>query len=935
MELLLRICVFPIASLEFYKKDYFSELAKQATYRDYNKIYSNSESGDSLESALFHFLNSRYQLHTLDEIDLLAMKYYGQTKVKGKQNSEIYTEMLSSMAKSFICHRNGRLALKYWESESDESFLGPYKGINKIALWNSLNRMISTDTIVIQYLLDNNMANVEYLDGYYSSIMLEDLQLEQILQKGVAETHIHRGAAINFLVSWTTLMNLKDTSEYQKNYQEELLENPIIEQLNIGHTVNVIAIVRLLMVDFLQKQIQGGSENFYTYLKDFDVWKSDATTQSTVEIKEDTREENEESYATKQEEQKLHKKLAAWLYEIEQGHVIRKENVERFEITSVWEYFKSRILPSMYFSEKHAKDDIVDDIFPEAIQTSGENKFLFYALNYIHKEGKDDFYFNQFFWQYIRIKNIVYEAKVQSNTIKGLDYFQKGYKRSKQLKGYSEKKYWDIIFRSQIQNPHLRKLELRCTISDEVALEKMKNDIKVTMRSFFKAYLALLGTYDEEEKVPLIGLVFHFIKLKDAQGIDKCWKNTYDMVDSMDRNRELYYRELQEIYVKQVQALNSIRESIPNIDKYMLGIDAASIENNTEPWVFARAYDIARDSKTSKLSVNHKKIQSLGFTFHVGEDFRHILTGLRHIDEVVEHFKYHAGDRIGHGIALGVDIDYWIQNNPVVLLPRGEYLDNLLWIWGICKENGNLSNLDISYLEQQIMDLAEEIYHTIDGITVYLLWKVYQNKFEVFEPNSKFASVNQETETRDAHCVCCKYLSESECNTGERWSYETLKYATHCRCFLERMVTPIQVEILESDAKLYKYLQKRMINKISTIGIVVETNPTSNLAIGEMQDLFHHYIFHLNEIEDTKEHNSVIVSINSDDPSVFNTNVSNEIAYIFYSLQKRGYSREQSLAWINKVRQYGMDSSFIKDRQMSRSMLMKEIEEILEHEQLQ
>ena len=45
--------------------------------------------------------------------------------------------------------------------------------------------------------------------------MLEDLQLEQVLERGVAETHIHKRAAINFYINWQNLMNLKGKSRSQ------------------------------------------------------------------------------------------------------------------------------------------------------------------------------------------------------------------------------------------------------------------------------------------------------------------------------------------------------------------------------------------------------------------------------------------------------------------------------------------------------------------------------------------------------------------------------------------------------------------------------------------------------------------------------------------------------------------------------------------------
>ena len=131
-------------------------------------------------------------------------------------------------------------------------------------------------------------------------------------------------------------------------------------------------------------------------------------------------------------------------------------------------------------------------------------------------------------------------------------------------------------------------------------------------------------------------------------------------------------------------------------------------------------------------------------------------------------------------------------------------------------------------------------------------------------------------------------------------------------------------------------IQKIVCRKVSTQAIVVETNPSSNVAIGEVESIFEHYIYNLNNRglnEDSGIENSIIISINSDDPSVFNTNISNEFSYIFYSLQEKGYSREDILSWIDKIRQYGMDSSFIENRYTNISEirdLIKEVDEIIE-----
>ena len=88
-----------------------------------------------------------------------------------------------------------------------------------------------------------------------------------------------------------------------------------------------------------------------------------------------------------------------------------------------------------------------------------------------------------------------------------------------------------------------------------------------------------------------------------------------------------------------------------------------------------------------------------------------------------------------------------------------------------------------------------------------------------------------------------------------------------------------------------------------------EVNPTSNISIGEVDKITDNQIYQLNGID--KEEN-VMVCINSDDPTVFNTNVSNELSYIYYGMLKKVKSREKALQWIDKIRKCGMDSSFIQ-----------------------
>ena len=55
----------------------------------------------------------------------------------------------------------------------------------------------------------------------------------------------------------------------------------------------------------------------------------------------------------------------------------------------------------------------------------------------------------------------------------------------------------------------------------------------------------------------------------------------------------------------------------------------------------------------------------------------------------------------------------------------------------------------------------------------------------------------------------------------------------------------------------------------------------------------------------------------------------NELAYIYYALERAGYDKEDILDWIKRVRENGMDASFIKKEKDVTTMLW-EISEILD-----
>ena len=95
------------------------------------------------------------------------------------------------------------------------------------------------------------------------------------------------------------------------------------------------------------------------------------------------------------------------------------------------------------------------------------------------------------------------------------------------------------------------------------------------------------------------------------------------------------------------------------------------------------------------------------------------------------------------------------------------------------------------------------------------------------------------------------------------------------------------------------------------MGIVIESNPTSNLVIGQMDSLTEHPLFKFVDQSTNEQSGGLLININSDDPAVFNTNTNNELAYIYYTCISNGISRKDSLDLLDYLRESGINTSFI------------------------
>lgn len=346
-------------------------------------------------------------------------------------------------------------------------------------------------------------------------------------------------------------------------------------------------------------------------------------------------------------------------------------------------------------------------------------------------------------------------------------------------------------------------------------------------------------------------------------------------------------------------------DRIPYLSHFIVGLDAASLENNTPVQVFAPVYGAARNSDDDKMvkidrDGNKVRHQSMFFTFHAGEDFRHLNSGLRRIDEVIDYCKFHSGDRIGHGIALGISVEAWVKENGKIIIPQGEYLDNLLWTWGVYTKISDINYKTHSYLQHKIHEVVKNILaDEFDySISIEMLYEIYKRRFKEIPDSLEIGNVS---------------FADTGSGLGQtKWSPDRLMRMYHERVYLEWFAAPIYVNATDIEKEITMDMQRYVRRKVAMNGIVVEVNPSSNHTTSEMNSLFDNQFFQINKPHD-KELDNIMISINTDDPIVFNTNISNEIAYLYYGMLYRGIGKSAAIHWIESIRKSGMDTSFIRD----------------------
>lgn len=443
--------------------------------------------------------------------------------------------------------------------------------------------------------------------------------------------------------------------------------------------------------------------------------------------------------------------------------------------------------------------------------------------------------------------------------------------------------------------------------------------------------------------------VIHFFKKQDDLFYKNDGKNPESRLIILQEQRCRDY-DLRKTVKIHAESIKQLREQFPEFAQIIRGIDAASSEISARPEAFAQAF---RFLKNHQLRENYSEIKGkivnnrLNITFHAGEDFFDIVDGLRYIDECFFFLNMEHGDRFGHAIALGIDVNkYFVLKAYKLVISKHMLLDNIAWLLSKVRKFGLGQHINEVYrLENIFKTLFSEVYlNSSDSNRFQHIH--YQQYFDAWKLRGDdptlyyeyFTVVDQEKITIENFFDSKKnitYWDRCALNNSHYKLSSIRKREEISRLYFEYHYNPKvknkgfemkQFEITSAYIKLVTDVQKEMMHFIGTKNISIETNPTSNFLIGPIQKYIEHPILNWYNLgletnpEKIQSSPQLSVSINTDDAGIFSTSLENEYALMAIALEKEmdengkpKYKPAMIYDWLDRIREMGLQQSFLNE----------------------
>ncbi|MGL5657478.1 MAG: hypothetical protein ACRDDK_00195 [Cetobacterium sp.] len=770
--------------------------------------------------------------------------------------------------------------------------------------WRELSFQLGEDLFTTAYfaMKDFQIGRERSKFAWRPIVSTNNTRIKELLKKGLAENHFHlKGSAPHFQLNWLSLMNniCNRDEEFQWIYTQKKLSPTIkigfeTENQDFQLLVEKAAAIRCYLA---QKYIL--EENQKNTTKDWELLENILKSKDKLEI---------DLYKSK-----------------------LQTNIDSLKS----------------LKGKRFGDEIPDYMIPINVATSnyneksrhyngnillyGERFFLYKILKRIYSGDKKLKKEKDLLYIYILIKQKFRSEMIQNNRVVGFGNFG----------NYQDRK-GTFLKNSVIYNKAIVNMAINASMIDQnikflearIAPEKTSIEYDEVI-SEYDNYVKSEDFYDVIDSN--LQKLFEINNLEEISKEDEYFYNVHfiKIPEIISQNKEDYYK--LELYPRnymlrlkikeQAKKLNEFRKSKFRNASRILGIDAANTEIGCRPEIFGQIFrylkNYSYEPPLSNLGKNTFK--ELGISYHVGEDFLDLGDGLRAIDEAVRFLNLTYGDRLGHALALGISVnDYYRSKGYTIIAPKQDLLDNIVWLLAKIREYGiETTTMFINSLENKYRKYLVEIYPQLNYSyhDYYEGWKLRGDSPEVYQDLSEENNykVSENILSFFERCGLNNYQDTKLARQNKNAVKFYQKY--HFDADVKQKGSKVDEFKIEFEyINIIKKIQLKLQEEIARKNIFIETNPSSNYLIGTIKKYCEHPIlnFYNLGLGNLCNCHQISVSINTDDQGVFSTYLENEYALMALALEKQKdeegnyiYNQTMIYEWLDKIRQMGLEQSFI------------------------
>jgi hypothetical protein len=349
--------------------------------------------------------------------------------------------------------------------------------------------------------------------------------------------------------------------------------------------------------------------------------------------------------------------------------------------------------------------------------------------------------------------------------------------------------------------------------------------------------------------------------------------------------------------------------AFPEIRPLLVGLDAASDELACPPRSFAKAYAWIRSKLDRDAMPDDGPPIRLGFTFHAGEDFRDLLTGIRHVDEAAHLLGMRAGDRLGHALALSWPVEeFYIERHAAFPTVADRALD-LAWAGAVLFHAEGHGEFQRDARERLMALLTDCGARPLVSVSDLLGALDVDGANKPASPRARtlWSKLFKREEDASAHADSVeppeRALLESE-----------LLYLMGISEVAASAFAPPPQRPREW-RRLVGACQALARQRLLKQGLVVEINPSSNRIVGGFATIDRLPYTNLNRpgprLPDQPA--NIPLCMGTDDAGILHTSLRREYELVGKSAIARGFDLPDVHAWLDEIRVTGRRACFIRD----------------------